>query len=404
LDLTYTYRAVDREGQITEATIDAGSEEDALRMLRARSMTIISLTLKEYASGGLNLPFLKERPKPTDVMVFCKQMSVMMFAGVPLDRALTILAEQTDKGSMKDAIGDAARQIKQGIPFSRALRSRPEAFPDLLCGMVEAGELTGNIGDVLQRMSVHYEKENRINARIRGAMIYPIILAVLCVVVVIVMLVFVFPMFVGMFESSGTQLPLPTRIMLAMSDSLINFWYIHIAVIGTAALAFIRFKNSDFGKKTLDSLFLRMPMISKPLKTVITARFTRTLATLMASGVAIVESIEKATEVTANYVLSEEMIMVVEGVKQGSAMSDLMRRIPIFPPMMLSMVSVGEESGDLDGLLTKTADFYDEELETAIAKLVSMVEPIMLIVMAGLIGMILLAMYMPMFEMSSTIS
>jgi type IV pilus assembly protein PilC len=380
-------------------TMAAASESEIISIIRGRQQRIIQLDLEQEKAKDVELPFLKEKVKVADLTMFCKQLSTMLKAGVPVNRALDIQTNQTVNKTLKDALTQVSYSIKQGLPLSKAMRQFPDIFPVLLLNMIEAGELTGKLDEVLARMYVHYAKENKINSKMKGAMIYPIVLACLTVAVMVLMLTVVMPMFSEMFSSSDSPLPLPTRIMLGLSNSLRNYWYVYIAVVSGAIYGFKQFVATKGGRRVFDSVKLNLPVVKGLMAQIITARFTRTLSTLLASGVSIIKALESATEITNNVIVMGEMGGVINEVKKGIPVSSLLRRVSVFPPMMVSMLSIGEETGAVDDMLAKTADYYDEELESAIGKLVSLLEPAMILFMGVAIGLVVLAMYLPMFDM-----
>jgi len=399
--LDFKYRALDASGQMLSGVIAAGSESEAISLIRGRNQRLIQLMAEEPKAKDIELPFLAPKVKLVDLTMFCKQLSTMLGAGVPVNRALDIQIAQTVNKKLKDTLQKVSSSIKQGMPLSKAMRQFPEDFPPLMLNMIEAGELTGKLDEVLARLYVNYAKENAINKKVCNAMIYPMLLGFLTLAVMILMLTVVLPMFADMFSSSGGALPLPTRIMMAISDSLRNYWYIYIAVIGSAVFLLKWYVKTTDGRYNFDQIKLTAPIISGLMKEIITARFTRTLSTLLGSGISIIKALESATEITNNMVVSESMVSVINDVKKGMSVSSLLKRVPVFPPMMLSMVSVGEETGALDDMLEKTADYYDEELESAIAKMVALIEPVMIVFMGVGIGAIVIAMYLPMFSMYS---
>lgn len=400
MDDLYRYRAAEGDGAVIEGSIEAKNEDEAVRMLRARNLSIINLNKQEVKSKDLNeIGIFTSKPKIPDIMVFCKQLSTMLNAGLPLDRALSILVEQSTNKRLKDATANLLTQIKQGVPFSKGMRSYPDVYPELLVNMIESGELTGKLDEVLARMAIHYEKENRINSKVKGALIYPAVLGILTIIIAIGLIVFVMPTFTSMFNDAGVALPALTAVLLAFSDSIRGFWWAYIGVIGAVAFTISAFGKTDDGKRFFQTLYQRIPVVSSSIKQIVTSRFTRTLATLLASGVPIVRALEAAAETTDNILIADDMKVVLEGIKKGSSLAALLRKIPLFPPMMISMVSVGEETGDLDGLLSKTADFYDEELEAAMGRLTALLEPLMIVFMALVIGFVVIAMYLPMFDM-----
>ena len=400
--MEYNYKALDPSGKTIAGSMSAINEAEVVEFLRSKNHRPVSVAVNAEKAKELHLDsigFLAQKVKAVHLTMFCKQLSTMLIAGIPLNRALDIQCAQTENKTLKTAVYNCSQQIKQGIALSRAMKQQPTVFPVLLINMVEAGEMTGQLDTVLSRMYVHYDKENKINNKIKGAMVYPMVLGFLTVVLIIGMLTFVLPTFTGLFEGSGGELPGLTQGLIDLSDILRNYWYIILGVvIGIVAALRTIMKTRD-GKMFFDGLKLKLPVIKKPMAQIITSRFTRTLSTLLTSGISIIKALESATEITNNLVVIEAMDTVISDVKKGTALSSLLRKVPVFPTMMVSMVSIGEETGAIDDLLAKTADYYDEELEVAMSRLVALLEPIMILVMGVSIGFIVVAMLLPMFSM-----
>jgi len=401
---TYVCREIDMGGKIVENTYKAESQEELIQMIRAKGHTPVRIE-KEAEKGQdvATLGLFKQKVKAKDVAIFCKQMHTMLFAGMPLLSALEVLENQSENKALKATVKDMSMQVQKGEILSTTMKRHPKVFPPLLTGMVESGELTGNLDNVLERMSTHYTKENRINSKIKGAMVYPAILSILAVSVVIFMLAVIMPTFVGMFEGSGVPLPAPTRFLMGVSDAIRDYWYIFIAVIAGIVFLIRRITKTVEGKRFFDKLKLSMPLIKGPIAQIATSRFTRTLSTLLASGIPIIQALESASRVTNNRVVIDGIDQVTEDIKKGASLSVLLKKVGVFPPMMISMVGIGEESGSLEGMLERAADYYDEELEAAIQKLVSMIEPLMIVVMGVVIGFIVISMFLPMFDVYQTI-
>jgi type IV pilus assembly protein PilC len=283
------------------------------------------------------------------------------------------------------------------------MKDHRNVFPELFIHMVEAGEVSGTLDNIMDRMAVHYEKETKIQNKVKSAMTYPIILAIVSVVVVVFMLVAILPTFLGMFEGSDVPLPGPTRLLLGLSNGLRQYWYIIIAVVGAIVYAVRRYIKTDSGRKAFDKLKLRLPVVKNAIIKIATSRFTRTLSTLLASGIPLLPAMDIVAKVVGNQVIAEGILIVKEELRKGFDMAGPIRRLGIFPPMVDSMIMIGEESGALDEVLRRTADFYDEEVDVAIQKLTSMLEPVMLIFMAVIIGFLVAAMYLPMIDMMQTI-
>jgi len=401
---TYICREIDMGGKIVENTYKAESQDELIEMIRAKGHTPVRIE-KEAVKGQdvANIALFQKKVRAKDIAIFCKQMHTMLFAGMPLLSALEVLENQAENKTLRATVKDMSMQVQKGEVLSTTMKRHPKVFPPLLTGMVESGELTGNLDNVLERMSTHYTKENRINSKIKGAMVYPAILSVLAVSVVIFMLAVIMPTFVGMFEGSGVPLPAPTRFLMSVSDAIRDYWYIFIAVIAGIVFLIRRITKTVEGKRFFDKLKLSMPLIKGPIAQIATSRFTRTLSTLLASGIPIIQALESSSRVTNNRVVIDGIDQVTEDIKKGASLSVLLKKVGVFPPMMISMVGIGEESGSLEGMLERAADFYDEELEAAIQKLVSMIEPLMIVVMGVVIGFIVISMMLPMFDMLQTV-
>ncbi len=402
---TFKCKELDLQGRVSETYYKADSKEEVVHLIRSKGNTPVKITLDEEAvERNTELVLFKPKVKTKDIAIFCKQLSTMLSAGMPLTNSLEVLINQSDNKTLKSAVKEMATQVQKGNVLSAAMRQHKKVFPQLLINMVEAGEMTGNLDNVLLKMTDHYTKENRINAKIKGAMMYPLILSILATSVVIFLLVFIMPTFVEMFVSSGVPLPLPTRIMLAISNAIQTYWYLFILAFAGIIFAVRRALNTREGKTFFDNVKLSIPGIRVHIAKIATSRFTRTLSTLLSSGIPILQALEAAANVTNNMVVINGIEEVSEEIKKGSNLSLLLKRVGVFPPMMISMVGIGEESGALEDMLEKTADYYDEELDVAIQKMISIIEPVMIIVMAVIVGFIVISMIMPMFDMLKTVA
>ncbi len=398
----YKYKAMDRKGQKKEGKYTAATEAHVVSMLRDNFLIPIKIE-EQVQSKEIELFSFMQKVKTKDIAIFCRQFYTMINAGVSIINCLEILSKQTENKKLRKIIIDIYDNVQKGITLSEAMDKHKNIFPELLINMVQAGEASGNLDTIMERMAVHFEKENKINNKVKNAMIYPIILSVIATVVIIVMLTVVMPNFIGMFEGSGVELPAPTRILLAISDGIKKFWYIIVGIIGLVVFLFRRFIKTDEGRLSIDRLKFRLPIIKGSTKMIVTSRFTRTLSTLLSSGVSLIEALEIVSDVVENRVVSDGLNDAKEDVRKGIDLSTPIKNIGVFPPMVESMIKIGEESGSLDEILDRTADFYDEEVEAAMQKMTTALEPIMIVVMAIVMGAILIAMVMPMFEMVNTI-
>ncbi len=398
----FKFRAAQANGQIIEGTISAGSRDEAFSILRARNQSPIQITEDNSKTAGLKILNKNKKVKVADLAVFCKQLSAMLNTGMPINKALDIQEAQTENPTLRTSLQEVSKAIKQGEGLSKAMKAYPKSFPKILVTMIEAGEATGKLDEVLERMSNHYTKENKINNKVSGAMVYPLVLMVLTVVAVAAMMIVVIPMFRSMFGEVGMELPLITKIVIGISDSLVGFWYIYLAVIGGAFVSIKNYLKTDVGKFQYDKFLMNNKILAKPIQQIITSRFTRTMSTLMQSGISVVNALSISADTTNNVIVTSKVSEATDGVKRGMSLTGELRKTGIFPMMMISMLGVGEETGTIDDLMLKTADYYDEELDAGISKLLAMIEPAMILIMGVIIGGVVMSIMIPMFTMSTS--
>ncbi|WZL71466.1 type II secretion system F family protein [Clostridiaceae bacterium 35-E11] len=398
----YQYKAVNVTGEKVQGTYTANGKQEVLGMLRQKKQHPISV---EEIVQGKDIKDIKlfAKVKMKDIAVFCRQFYAMLNAGVTIINCLDILRLQTENKKLKKAVGEIYEGVQKGLTLSEALRDHQGIFPELLINMVEAGEISGNLDIIMDRMATHYEKENKITNKVKGAMVYPIILSIVAVGVVIFLLTFVMPTFVGMFQGSSVELPLPTQILLMISKSIRNYWYMVFTVLFILFYGIKRYIEMYQGRLLMDRLKFHIPIIKGTTQKIVTSRFSRTMATLLSSGIPLIQALEVVSKVVNNKVVAEGILLAKEEVRKGSGLADPIQNIGVFPPMLDSMIRIGEESGSLDEILDKTANFYDEEVEVALQKMTTLIEPLMIVVMAIVIGAIVMAMVLPMFDMINTI-
>ncbi len=398
----FEYKAISQTGDSINGRYNAKDRNEIMQMLRNKSYHPVQI--KEVSeSTDLSKLSLFNKVKSKDIAIFARQFYAMLNAGVTIIQCLDILRVQTEKPYFREVIEEVYESVQKGSTLSEAIKEHQKVFPELFISMVEAGEASGNLDVIMDRMAVHFEKETKIQNKIKGAMTYPIILAVVSVAVVIFMLVAILPTFLGMFEGSDVPLPGPTRLLLNISNALQQYWYLF--VLGTVALVYFirRYIQTPIGKQQFDMLKLKLPIVKNTVIKVSTSRFTRTLSTLLASGIPLLQAMDIVSKVVGNRIMADGIISVKEDMRKGYDLAGPVQRLGLFPPMVHSMIRIGEESGSLDDVLQKTADFYDEEVEVAIQKMTTMLEPIMIIVMAVVIGFLVVAMYLPMMDMMQTI-
>jgi type IV pilus assembly protein PilC len=398
----FKYSAVNNTGEVIQGRYTAGDKVEILRMIREKQYH--PTMIKELVEGKdiKSFDFLN-RVKIKDIAVFCRQFHAMLNAGVAIIQCLEILKQQTENKKLKAVITEVCENVRKGNSFSESLKSHRDIFPEILVNMVEAGEVSGTLDSVMNRMAVHFEKDNKIKTKIKGTMVYPIILSIVAVGVIIFLLTFVMPTFIGMFESSGVKLPAPTRLLLAMSNGIRGYWYIFLLIIAGTVYIVRRYITTDKGRYAFDGFKLKIPVINTTLKKIATARFTRTLSTLMSSGIPLLQAMEVVARVVGNKVVATGIMNAREELQKGAGLAGPIKKMGIFPPMVDSMIKIGEESGTLDEILEKTANFYDDEVEAELQKLVTLIEPLLIVVMGGAVGFIVISIALPMFDMLQTV-
>lgn len=399
--MIYKYKAVSENGQVLEGYFEAESQTDVLTMLKSNSY--LPVYIEEDLNTDVKLDIFSKKVNKKDIAVFCRQFYTMINAGIGIVKSLDILEKQTENKTLKKGIAALYEDVQKGFTLSEAMKKHEKIFPSLLVNMVEAGEVSGSLDVIMERMAVHFEKENKLENKIKTALVYPVALSIVALAVVIFLLTVVMPTFINMFESSGLALPGPTQALLTISNSLTQYWYLFVSMTIVLIVAFLTFKKTDDGRRFLDSLKIRIPGVKKTNVKIITARFSRTLSTLLSSGIPLIQSIEVVGRIVGNKVVQDRLNLAAEDISKGVSLSKTIKDIDIFPPMVDSMIKIGEESGSLDEILYKTADFYDDEVEVALQKMTTLLEPLLLVFMAIVIGFIVIAMAMPMFDMVNTI-
>lgn len=403
MDSTFTYRALTPEGIVQTGEMTARSESEVLSKIRALGHTPINIEEKAQTSKQIGGSLSRQKIKLDELKVFCKQLETMLTAGLSLHNALSILADQTENKQFQAIIREVNTSIQKGQTLSNSMRQFPNAFPELMVNLTAAGEKTGRLDEVMGRLSIQYEREAKVKNRMRNAMIYPMILGIVTVIALAVIMIFVVPTFVTMFESNNVPLPFITKVVIALSSFIGDYWWLLLTLIILTVILIRGYYKTPKGRRFFDKKKMTFPLTKKPMIRINAALFTRTLSTLLASGVPLVESLVSAGETTSNMIIVDAMDGITTELRKGGVMSKLLSDSGLFPNMMTSMIAIGEESGALDEMLQKTADFYDEELEDAMAKLVASIEPVMIVVMGLLIGFLVAAVMLPIFGMASTV-
>jgi type IV pilus assembly protein PilC len=397
---TYAYKVRDRGGKLLEGTLEADSQQLLIGKLRSMGYMPIDIQHQNQAamSRDLRMPFFANRVKLKDVAVLSRQFATMINSGLALLRALNILAEQTESRPLALIVNQVRIDVEKGSSLSAALARHPKAFSRLYVAMIRAGEVGGVLDSVLLRLAETIEKQVELRRKVRSAMTYPIVVMILVLLIVTAMLLFIIPMFKGLYQQLGGTLPVPTLILLDVSAIVRKFWYVIGAAQFGSVWGFKRWINSENGRNHWDTIKLKLPVFGLLVRKTALARFSRTLSALVRSGVPILESLDIVADTAGNHVVSVAVLDTQTAVKSGEPMSQRLERHPVFPPMVVQMMAVGEETGALDEMLDKIADFYDQEVEATVEALTSLIEPLLIVLMGGAVGGMVISLYLPMFN------
>ena len=393
---TFNYKVVDRDGKNKKGTIEASNRDGAEKELKADGYTIMSLTEQSSPLAG---GFFKKKVKSKDLAVFCKQFSSVIRAGVTIISALELMGDQIENPTLRKAIMDAKTYVEKGGTLSDAMRINPSIFPPIMINMVAAGEMSGNLEVCLDRLTEHFEKDNALASKIKGAMTYPIVVFIVMIAVVIVVMVMVIPNFTSMFEEMGTDLPLATRIMVALSDFIIHKWWLLIIIVAAIVVGVKAFKRSPVGEQLFANIGLKAPIFGNLNIKSACSRFARTMSTLMASGISMIDAVEQVAKMMDNKIIRDGLLDAKTQVAKGVPLSKPLKDMEMLPPMLSAMTKIGEETGDIEEMLSKVADYYDEEVEAATNALTAAMEPMIMVVLALIVGMIVAAVYGPIMSM-----
>jgi type IV pilus assembly protein PilC len=396
----YVWVAQTKKGRKLKGEIDAATEAIALSQLKKRNFTVKKLKPKPKDIFE-NISFLKPKVSNKDLVVFTRQFSTMIDAGLPLVQGLTILAEQSENPTFKAILKEITKDVEGGSTLAEAMKKHPKIFDSLFVNLVAAGEVGGILDTILRRLAQFIEKAEKLKSQIKGAMTYPIVVMAIAIIVIAVILVFVIPVFEDMFKSFGSALPTPTQIVVNMSRFLKGNIHWVIIALGALIYGFKRYRNTASGRKQTDTLYLKLPIFGNLLKKTAVARFTRTLGTMISSGVPILDALEIVAKTAGNVVIEEIIYEVRGSIAEGQTIAEPLSENDIFPGMVIQMIAVGEATGALDSMLEKIADFYDDEVDAAVAALTSMLEPLLMLFLGGSIGGLVIAMYLPIFGMAA---
>lgn len=392
----FTYKVQNNDGAVLTGESSVDSRERLIELINKNGYKAIEIAEKNFITDISQIGIFKKKVKLVDLAQFCRQYSIMLEAGISIAGGLEVLKDQTTNPTLKECLEEIYKNIQKGLSLSSVMRFFPEIFPNILLSMVEAGEASGQLDRVFVRLAEHFEKEHKQKQKIVGAMTYPVIVLVIAVLVVIVMVVNVIPTFGNALSGMDVELPKLTQIMLKISDICSSYWYMFLfgiiaLVIGVKAIA-----QTKKGKMFLDNQLLKIPLVAGVIKTMMTARLSRTLSTLISSGVLLIEAMEITQRVLGNSVLIEKMNKSIDSIKQGRGLTQTIAEMQYFPKLLLSMVKTGEESGNLDFTLEKAASFYEDQLDVQIQKLTTFIEPLIMIVLGVVVAFIIVSVLYPM--------
>ncbi len=396
----YAWKGRNRAGLVKEGVLVADSKEVALASLRRQNIVVTGIRER---GKEISLTKLGRKVPPKTLAVFTRQFSVMIDAGLPLVQCIEILANQQEHKTFQKILLQIRQDVEAGSTLADAMRRHPKAFDALYVNMVAAGEAGGILDTILQRLSIYIEKVVKLKAQVRSAMIYPIAVIVIAAIVVAVILLKVIPTFAALFMSLGAELPLPTRIVIAASNFLARYFIFFVLAIGAGVYGLRRYYATHNGRRVIDGLLLKMPILGNIFRKVAVARFCRTLATLTSSGVPILESLDITARTAGNAIVEDAIYETRRSVEGGKTIVEPLKATNIFPNMVTQMIGVGEQTGALDAMLNKIADFYEDEVDAAVAGLVKLLEPLLIFVLGIVIGGIVIAMYLPMFTLINKI-
>lgn len=398
----YSYVAKNSHGNLVKGIFEAESTQATYSMLKAKGLFPIDISIKKEAGFSLDVK-IEKKVKTKDLAIFARQFCTVLRAGVPVVKSLDILRRQTESRMLTQALDEIYQDIQKGVLLSEAMRKYKNIFSTVFTNMIEAGELSGTLDKSLEKMAIQLEKEYKLQQKISGALTYPLIMMIITCLAVGVLLGFVVPQFKEIFDSFGISLPFTTRMLLVVGVGLKKFWYLVLAGMVGIFFGIQAYKKSPSGKVQIDKMALKLPVVSAITKKVLAARFTRLTATMLNSGVSLIKTLEVAERIVENGVARQGLRDVIEKVTKGTDLATPVHEMGLFPMMVPQMIKVGEESGSLDAMLDKTADFCEDEVDTAISQLTTLLEPAIMVFMSIVVGFIVISIIVPMFQISASI-
>jgi type IV pilus assembly protein PilC len=399
---TYVFKAMDLTGAKATGEVEAESKQVVSDQLKQRGLIVLDIADK-HASKELAIPFFN-RIKPADLTIMTRQLATMVNSGMTILRALYVLEAQTENDKLVEAISAVRKDVEAGLPLSDALERHPKVFNQLFVAMTRAGETGGVLDSALMRVADQLEAADSLRRQVKAAMAYPVVVMVFAFSVLIALVVFLVPVFVGTFKQFGGDLPTITKFTVAMSNAITGYWYAFIIGGFATSWAFKKWKATDGGRKLWDTFKLRIPMkIGDIVQKIALARWSRTLSALVSAGVPLMSALEITGQTAGNWCVEKAMADVIDSVRQGGTIAEPLKNAPVFPGMVSHMIGVGEETGAMDTMLSKIADFYEDQVGAAVKQLASILEPVMIVLVGGMVGFIVVSMYMPLFKVYDSI-
>lgn len=403
---TFLWEGTDVKGKKVNGEIDAKDLQAVFNFLKSRKIVPDVKQIREKGKGlemEIKIPGLGPKTKPRDVVIFTRQFATMIDAGLPIVQALDILSRQHENKAFKKVLAGVKEKVEAGGTLTEGLQMHPKVFDDLFVNMIQAGESGGILDIILERLAIHMEKVMKLKREIKTAMIYPSVVVSAAVIVTAVLLIFVIPTFADLFSDFGSALPLPTQIVINISNFFVAWWYLIFGSMGFALFMFFRMLKTPKGQEVIHPVALRLPVFGDIIRKVAVARFTRTLGTMISSGVPILEALNICARTAGNKVVERDVLRARVAISEGKSMVEPLSESSVFPPMVVQMIAVGESTGALDAMLSKIADFYEDEVDNAVTAMKQLIEPIMILVLGVVIGGLVVAMYLPIFKMGSVV-
>ncbi len=397
----YRYAAKDKTGREVTGVEEAPDERSLINLLRKRELIIVSVKQEQSKNAKKAGTFKGAKIKLSELVLFSRQLATMIDSGIPLVQGLEILTEQTEDGNFRAVIGDVKKQVSTGTTFYEALSKHPKAFSALFVNMVKAGESSGALDDIMERLALYLEKTDSLVRKVKSAMTYPIVVSIMAILITLVLMIKVVPVFESIFSDFGGKLPLPTLILVSISHFLINFFILWVGGISIGIFLLVRFIKTNQGALMFDRFKLNMPVFGVIFKKVAVSKFSRTLSTLVKSGVPILTALEIVGKTAGNRVIEDAVEKVRTSIREGENITNPLMESKVFPPLVTRMISVGEQTGELEKMLSKIADFYDDQVDAAVSGITSLIEPLVIAFLGIVIGTIVICMFLPIFKLSS---